>query len=52
MQLINVNAGVSQCVLEMLGFYVIRYEMRLRQHFCTLLALSLLYFAAGSSLCS
>jgi len=40
----NVNAGVSQQVLKMCGFYVVeRYEMRLRLHFRTLLALSLFH---------
>ena len=39
----SVMARVPQRVWKMFGFYVIkRYEMRLRWHFCTLLARSLL----------
>jgi len=42
----------SQHVWKMFGLYVIeRYEMQLWQHFCTLLALSLLDFAADPSHC-
>jgi len=41
----NVNAGVSQRVLKIFGFYVVeRYEMRLRKHFSTYVTLSLFHF--------
>jgi len=52
-KLVHTCAGVYYRVGKTFGFYVIkRNEMRLWQHFCTLLALSLLDFAADSSLCS